>query len=190
MEKAKQKQEGKLELFAKANEEIEKSIELDNSLVEAYFNRGLVIESLNLPNQAKEAWENYLKLDSTSKWADEAREHLQKLETNKPVSKTKEEILRDFLQAKQTNDAEKAWQILSRNREMITGKLIPQQLVFLFVDSKTKGDEAAATQALNALVYAGKLEEEKSGDLCWRDLAKFYKNLSDSEIPDFKSDSR
>ena len=186
MEKAKQKEEGKLELFAKANEEIEKSIELDKNLTAAYFNRGLVIESLNLPNQAREAWENYLKLDPSSQWADEAREHLQNLETNKPVSKTKEEILQDFLQAKQANDTEKAWQTLSRNREMITGKLIPQQLAFLFVDSKTNDDEAKAKEALDALVYVGKLEEEKSGDLFWRDLATYYSNVSADKIPILK----
>lgn len=186
MEKAKQKEEGKLELFAKANEEIEKSIELDKTLTAAYFNRGLVIESLNLTNQAKEAWDNYLKLDSSSQWADEARKHLQKIEENKPISKTKEEVLQEFLQAKQTNDTEKAWQTLSRNREMITGKLIPQQLAFLFVDSKSNGDEAKAEECLDALVYVGKLEEEKSGDLFWRDLANYYKNLNDNKFKELK----
>ena len=186
MEKASQKDDEKLELLAKANEEIEKSLELDKNLTAAYFNRGLVIESLNLPNQSREAWENYLKLDSSSQWADEARAHLQKLEINKPVSKTKEEILRDFLQAKQAEDSEKAWQILSRNREMITGKLIPQQLAFLFIDSKTNGDEAKAKEASDALVYVGKLEEKKSGDLFWRDLAEFYKNISNDRISKLK----
>ncbi|NJM52947.1 MAG: hypothetical protein HC846_05850, partial [Blastocatellia bacterium] len=141
---------------------------------------------LNLPNQAKEAWENYLKLDSTSKWADEARQRLQKLEANKPISKTKEEVLQDFLEAKRANDTEKAWQTLSRNREMITGKLIPQQLAFLFVDSKTSGDEATAKETLDALIYAGKLEEKKSGDLFWRDLAEYYVNVSDEKISDLK----
>ena len=70
---------------------------------------------------------------------------------------------------------------------MITGKLIPQQLVFLFVEAKPKAMKQKQCKSSDALVYAGKLEEEKSGDLCWRDLAKFYKNLSDSEIPDLKT---
>jgi len=183
MEKGKQKEEGKLELFAKANEEIETSIELDKNLAEAYFNRGLVLESLNLPNQAKEAWENYLKLDSSSQWAEEVRRHLQKLQINKPISKTKEEILRDFFEAKQANDTKKAWQTLSRNREMITGKLIPQQLAFLFVDAKINGQTAKAQEFLEALVYVGKLEEEKSGDLYWKNTAKFYTTVSDDKIP-------
>jgi CHAT domain-containing protein/predicted Zn-dependent protease len=175
-----------LEFFTKANEEIEKAIELDKNLTEAYFNRALVTESLNLPDQAREAWENYLKLDSSTQWANEARSHLQKLETNKPVSKTKEEILQDFLEAKQNNDHEKAWQTLSRNREMTTGKLIPQQLAFLFVDAKANGSDGKAKEYLEALDYAGKIEQDKSGDLSWGKLAKFYANVSNDKISSLK----
>jgi CHAT domain-containing protein/tetratricopeptide (TPR) repeat protein len=185
IEKGRQKKDSSLESFAKANEEIEKAIELDKNLTEAYFNRAMVIELLNLP-QAKEAWENYLKLDSNSQWANEAREHLQKLETSKPISRKAEEILQNFLEANAANDKEKAWQILSRNKEIITGKLIPQQLAFLFVNSKINRDESKAKKAVDALLFAGKLEEEKSGDLFWRDLAKYYSNVSNDKIPALK----
>jgi CHAT domain-containing protein len=172
-----------LNFFAKANEEFAKTIELDKNVLEAYFNQAICIGLIGVsPNQTKEAWEQYLKLDASSKWADEAREQLKSLETNKPISMTKEQILQDFLEAKESNDKEKAWLTLSRNREMITGKLIPQQLAFLFVDSKTLGDEAKARIAIDALVFAGKLEEEKSGDLFWQDLANFYVNVSDDKI--------
>ncbi|CAN5122903.1 hypothetical protein BH20ACI1_BH20ACI1_07670 [soil metagenome] len=187
MEKAKQKEEGKLELFAKANEEFVNAIELDKNLLEAYFNEALSLQALNLPNQAKEAWQNYLNLDSKSKWADEAHKNLEAIEIQKPISKSKEEILRDFLTVKGANDDERAWNILSKNREITTGKLIPQQLAFLFVDAKSNGDETAAKEALDALVYAGKVEEERSGDLFWRDLGEFYKNVPENEISNLKA---
>lgn len=165
-----------------AGEEFAKAIELDKTSLEANFNQALCVQAQEvLPNQTKEAWQNYLNLDSTSKWADEARKHLEAIKPQTPISK-KEEILRDFLVAKDADDDEKAWGILSRNREMITGKLIPQQLTFLFVDSKTNGDEAAAKTALDALVYVGKLEEKQSGDLFWRDLARYYEDVSDDKI--------
>lgn len=180
MEKAKLQTEGKLENLAKANEEFAKAIELDRNLLDAYFNQALCIQELNLPNQAKEAWQKYLELDSSSQWAEEARKNLQTIETQKPISKTKEEILQDFLQAKQTGDHEKAWQTLSRNRGMVTGKLIPQQLAFLFVDAKTNAGEAK--KYLEALIYIGKLEEEKSGDLFWKEIAEFYSVASNEEI--------
>jgi len=182
MEKAKLQTEGNLENFAKANEEFAKAIELDKSLLAAYFNQALCIQALNLPNQAKEAWQKYLQLDSTSQWAEEAKKNLQEIEVKQPIGKTKEEVLRDFLEAKQTGNHEKAWQTLSRNREMITGKLIPQQLAFLFVDAKSASDEAKAKEFLEALVYVGKLEEEKSGDLYWKNLAGFYSAVSNEKF--------
>lgn len=183
MEKANTLEEGKLELLAKANEEFSKAIEADKNLPAAYFNRALVIQALNLPSQAREAWQKYLELDSTSRWAEEARENLKLLETNKPISKTKEEVLQEFLEAKQTGDNDKAWRTLSRNREMITGKLIPQQLAFLFIDAKSNTDNTEAEKYLDALVYAGKLEEEKAGDPYWRDIAVFYSTVPGETMP-------
>ncbi len=186
MEKAGTKEEGKLENLAKANEHFAEAIESDKTLLDAYFNQALVIQELNLPNQAKESWQKYLDLDSTSPWAEEARKNLKTLDATESISKTKEEVLREFLEAKKTDDHEKAWQILSRNREMITGKLIPQQLAFLFVDAKSNGDEDKAKEFLDSLIYAGKLEEKNSGDLFWRDLADFYANNSDRNILSLK----
>jgi CHAT domain-containing protein len=42
----------------------------------ALFNRAIVAEKLNLFQQAVEDWERYLKMDTSSPWAAEAREHL------------------------------------------------------------------------------------------------------------------
>lgn len=182
LEKGRQKEEGKLELFGKASEEFSTAIELDKNLKEAYFNQGLANEPY-LPNQAKEAWENYLKLDSSSKWADEARERLKKLEATKPISKTKEEILKWFETATNQKDEELAWSILSRNREMIESKLIPQQFALLFITAKSENNNAESERYLNLLNYVGTLEEKKSGDLFWKDVAKFYVNVkSEQEI--------
>ena len=104
------------------------------------------------------------------------------LESTKPISKTKEEILQTFLEARQTGDRDKAWQTLSRSRGMYSGKLIPQQLAYLFVEAKTNGDEAKSKEHLDALVYVAKLEEEKSGDLFWEKMAGFYLSVPDSRI--------
>lgn len=47
----------------------------------ARFNLALSLERLFLRGEAAEEWRNYLALDSSSKWADEARSRLEKLET-------------------------------------------------------------------------------------------------------------
>lgn len=63
----------------KALDAAEKAIELEDASAEAWFNRALALESLHLVDSAKKAWEDFLKRDSTSGWADEARKHLEDL---------------------------------------------------------------------------------------------------------------
>ena len=55
------------------------AIEADPSLPEARFNLALVLEGLSRRNEARKAWEAYLKNDSKSPWAREAKGHLDTL---------------------------------------------------------------------------------------------------------------
>src|SRR5688572_28660478 len=59
---------------------------LDPSLREAWFNRALAITALSLTDQAKTAWTEYLRRDSTSPWADEARKRLEELSQPTPAA--------------------------------------------------------------------------------------------------------
>ena len=63
----------------KALEAAEKATELPSPPDEAWFNRALALEGLHLTDAARKAWEDYLKRDATSAWADEARRHLEQL---------------------------------------------------------------------------------------------------------------
>ncbi len=174
-----------LRFLAASLEEFNKAIELNKGLKEAYFNKALSLQLMNLPNQTKEAWQEYLKMDDSSDWAKEAKKNLQNLESVKNISKTKDEIRTDFLNAFQKDDKEIAWQILSRNREIVKGKLIPQQLAFLFIEAKSD-DDAEADKYLNALKYAGDLEKKKANDPYWKEIADFYANISKDKIPENK----
>jgi hypothetical protein len=48
---------------------------------ESLFNRALALEALHLRDQARAAWQDYLKRDEKSGWADEARRHLAALDS-------------------------------------------------------------------------------------------------------------
>ena len=63
----------------KALEAAERAIALPGAPPEAYFNRALALESLHLVDAARKAWQDYLDRDSSSPWADEARQHLEAL---------------------------------------------------------------------------------------------------------------
>ena len=71
-------------------------------------------------------------------------------------------------------DDERAYQIVSRNREMITGKLVPQRLAFLFLTSAG----ADKREFLSALEYIGRLEKERSTDPYVSDIAKYYSSAT------------
>ncbi|HSI87467.1 MAG TPA: hypothetical protein VK918_00290, partial [Pyrinomonadaceae bacterium] len=164
----------KLEFYASALEHFERAIAADPKLAEPYFNRGLVRGQMGLPAEEANAWRNYLKLDSTSPWAQEARERLSALENAPPKERSAAEAGEAYLTAFRQRDRIGAYEILRSNREMITGKLIPQQLAFLFADAP---DRASAEAHLAALTFAGDLELERTGDPFWKELAAFYSSL-------------
>ena len=62
--------------FNRSLDSFNKALQLDGNLLEALFNRALFYEKQSRSNEAKADWNEYLKRDSTSPWADEARRHL------------------------------------------------------------------------------------------------------------------
>ena len=86
MEKADRQEENAMPNLTRAAEEFTKAINLDKGLLEAYFNKALCLEKIPGAPQVKEAWQDYLKLDSTSQWAEEARQHLKAIEINQPLN--------------------------------------------------------------------------------------------------------
>jgi len=167
-----------LKMRAMALEEFEKAVEADPKMPEAVFNRSICRQLLVLPFQTRQSWQEYLDLDPSSKWAEEARRRLEQVETVTSPGKNSDELLQDFMAAYRARDDERAYRIVSRNREMITGKLIPQRLAKLITESD--GDQK--TEYLSALEYIGKLENERSGDPFWAELARFYSSASKEKL--------
>jgi tetratricopeptide (TPR) repeat protein len=81
-------EKGRLQLeTGKGVEDLDRSLEylkqalaIEPNLIEALFNRALVHQHQGLYEEARADWYAYLGKDSSSKWADEARENLKRLE--------------------------------------------------------------------------------------------------------------
>ena len=164
----------RLENLARAQEHFSRAVELNNSLLEALFNRALCQQLLNLPEQAKKAWREYLEKDSSSPWADEARQHLQGLEAQKSTAKTPSEVLPDFFAAYEQGNEERAWEIVSQTKEMITGVMVFFQLAQGFLEADANRENEKADKYLAALRYVGELEKKEAGDVFFSELAEFY----------------
>jgi CHAT domain-containing protein len=166
-----------LEELGRSLEYLNNALQRNDDLLEAHFNRALVYEYMLLPKQATEAWKGYLLRDSNSQWAQEARQHLERLEeqTNKG-SQSSEEIPRNFLTAYRHKDDDTAWLIISQHRDL-TGGPVANGLIDQYLELSATGQQGQALEKLDALSYVGQLEEERAGDLYITDLLRFLRSL-------------
>ena len=96
---------------------LNRALELDDSLLDARFNRALLYEDMKLTPQAIQDWEKYLSLDSSSRWADEARSRVEELrKQDAKVSKRDQDLFGEFQQARKNGDEELAWSVFTRAR--------------------------------------------------------------------------
>lgn len=65
--------------YAKSLAAFDRAMALDAKFAEAAFNRALTLERLGMTTAARDAWNLYLRLDPSSPWAAEARQHLGRL---------------------------------------------------------------------------------------------------------------
>lgn len=175
-----------LQDFNQSLEHLNEARALDDSLLEPLFNLALCHQYMQILSQAEVEWQEYLKRDSSSRWADEARRHLKDVEEKKQRdSQVNEGLLQGFLTACRANDGETAWKVLSGTRELITGRLIWWKLLDDFFNSTAGGLPAEPGDRLQALRYVGKLElhlgdetGKPKGDPYISELEAFYRKSS------------
>jgi Tfp pilus assembly protein PilF len=71
--------------FESARDAAKQALLVDKSYARAYFNLALSYEGLAEMSPARDAWREYLALDSSSDWAREAQRHLE--DDRRPQSK-------------------------------------------------------------------------------------------------------
>jgi CHAT domain-containing protein len=164
--------------FGRSHENLSKALELNPNLMEALFNRAICRENLKLSEQAEADWRQYLQKDANSQWANEARQHLEKLKAETIKATQNEQQLReDFLSAFQNKDDEKSWETLKHGRTR-GGNLIVNALVLDYLAFAANDQADAAADRLRQISYAGSIEEAKVKDRHTADLAKFYQTVT------------
>lgn len=164
--------------FARSLEHLNRALTLDTSLPDALFNRALLYQNMKVPRQAADDWRHYLELDPNSPWAAEARRNLKLLEEKRSLSEGASQTLQEFLGAYRARDDEHAWQIVSRSREMITGRMVAFQLERSALAAETEGRRREADELLAAMGYAGTLERARADDPFIGELANFYSSAA------------
>jgi CHAT domain-containing protein/tetratricopeptide (TPR) repeat protein len=154
---------------------INRALEINPNLLDAMFNRALVLQKMNLTNEARAAWQKYLEKDSVSPWADEARRNLELLKQQTSAPKSREQILQDFLETFRSRNEMRAHEIVSQTKEPATGIMISQQLAGKFLELENEPSrKEEQTEILSAFLYLGEIEKQKTGDPYFAELAEYY----------------
>jgi CHAT domain-containing protein len=162
--------------LAEALKYLNQAYEMDDSLLEALFNRALAHEASMQPEQAIEEWRHYIEKDPDSRWGEEARVHLKQLEEDKNRSRqSKEDSFKEFLAAYEKSDDPRAWEILSCSKDT-SGSHIVNRLLNLYLDHSLANENEKAGYYLRAIKYVGEAEARR-GDLYTLHLARFYGSL-------------
>jgi CHAT domain-containing protein len=168
--------------LAQALEHISKALQINPDLLEALYNKALSLQYVQAPEAAREAWKNYLSRDPQSRWADEARRNLQSLSAQTLSPPSASQLLDSFIAAYRARDDNRAWDIMSRSREPVTGKMIAPQLERGYISSTLKGQVESAQESLRAFVYAGELDRQRGGDLYISELTRYYESTSAANL--------
>jgi tetratricopeptide (TPR) repeat protein len=156
--------ERRFEELSRALEEFTAATELDAGLLEALFNRSLALQELGMPREAKESWTLYLQKDPSSKWADEARAHLARLDDASAPFKSDERVLADFLDAYRSRDYARAEWIHDETKGLLTTAAVPLQLSRRYLLARLRGDADEARESLDALEYVGRSERARHSE--------------------------
>jgi CHAT domain-containing protein len=166
------KQEG-YELLNKAVEHLSNAVETDLRLAEAWFNRALCYERMNLFLQAESDWKQYLTIDGDSAWAEEAREHLNKLhERANRLEKLEQNVQAEFRTAEAAGDENKMRELVARHFVPVRN-LAMDQLFDQYLSAAIAGDRNQTDQYLQRLKRIGRLISEIKGDRFVSDAVAF-----------------
>ncbi|MFL6216917.1 MAG: CHAT domain-containing tetratricopeptide repeat protein [Blastocatellia bacterium] len=171
-----------LEDYARSLDHLSRALELNDSLLEALFNRALCHQYLMMLQQAEDDWRKYLDKDSASPWADDARENLRKIEEQRQRISANRDRYQEFVRAVQNNDDEELWRIISQGKDVFAGKMVYEQVADAYLDSKAKKVVTLAGSNLELLSHVGALELLKADDASIANLVAFYRTLPSEQV--------
>jgi CHAT domain-containing protein len=117
------------------------------ALAEAWFNRALALDQLSLRNQGRQAWADYLRLDGTSRWAEEARRRIEAL-TKQDVPGFRNERTRAAFAASVERDDASAEHAVRDDRQTAR-EWTEEQLLVKWPHAALASDSAASAAALS-----------------------------------------
>jgi CHAT domain-containing protein len=181
-EKERKPEESTGENYAEASEYLHRAIALDDSLLEAHFNLALCRQYQMLWRQAADDWRKYLEKDPNSPWAEEARNHLSKIEElTRQTAGNRERLQKEFREAALKRDGEGAWQSF-RNSRTVFGSFVLNGVIDDYLSARLTGRTADADAALQTVLFIGDIERSRTEDRYTYDMALFYRGAEPQQL--------
>jgi CHAT domain-containing protein len=124
-----QRQDNPAAIFA-ALDAADQAVAVNGRCLEALFNRALALEYLSLETPARNAWLAYLQIDSSSYWADEARQRLARLDRDAKAMATRIDTTELLAKAALAGDMESAVKLAKlapeRARQLVQREILPR----------------------------------------------------------------
>jgi CHAT domain-containing protein/lipopolysaccharide biosynthesis regulator YciM len=163
-----------LEYLTRSLEALKKALELNPNLLEARFNRALAYEANGLSAPAEADWREYLKQDSTSQWAQEARKKLELMEERKhSTSLSAEQSFQKLLSAQDADNEELVWELIGQSHTS-AGNVLSNFLLDAYISQRAKGQAEQSRKLIQTLSYMGSVVLRHSQDRYVSDLFHFY----------------
>jgi CHAT domain-containing protein len=170
--------EKSIEALGRSVEQFNRAVELDDSLLEAHFNRALVYQQMALRRQAEEGWKEYLRRDANSPWADEARRNLNLLEeSSHAAAMNNNDSLQRFLDAARSGDDDTAWKVIGQSYTS-AGNEVTNSLLDAELGLASPGNLVERGASLPALSSLARLELDRDGDRYTSDMVGHYERAT------------
>ena len=148
--------------LAKALTMADRAVRADRTLAEAWFNRAYALEQLSLTPEARQAWQDYLKVDDTSGWSEEARSHLRALGAI-PQSRGTADDRREIDSAARRHDVDAVRTLVVRSPDGAR-EWLQDQLLGVWSRAVLDGRSTAATESLEISTLVSQELTAATGD--------------------------
>jgi CHAT domain-containing protein len=148
----------------------DRALKLVPSLATARFNRALILESIGLREEAATAWRAYLEIDSSSGWAENARQHLKKLEAA-PTALPFRDRVGSIESAAMANDSANVARLVDPYRQDARAWFEVEELG-LWGKALLEGNEQEAARKLTAARQVGDVLASSRGESLLHDTVR------------------
>ena len=172
--------------LGRSHEHLNQALKLDDSLLDARFNRALLYEAMGLKQQALTDWEKYVTLDPNSDWTREAKTHIEEIRKQSDTGATREaDLFNDFMKAQEAGADEQMWPVFTRSH-LRNGNYIANTLIDKYLEAASAGRKDEADKWSQTLFRLGQLSSARSGDKFTSDMSRAYSNASGSRLTQFQ----